>query len=66
MGVLCLSLVLLCITLCPFKFCNYLEEEERSGCFAFIVSPMSCYCKCSRNLPHGVVIWSALCNCGIS
>ena len=23
--------VLLCITLCPFKFCNHLEEEEGAG-----------------------------------
>ena len=29
--------VLLCITLCPFRFCNHLEEEVRAGCFAFIV-----------------------------
>ena len=29
--------VLLCITLCPFLFCNHLEEEEKAGCFAIIV-----------------------------
>ena len=46
--------VLLCITLCPFQFCNHLEEERRAGCFAFIVLRMSCYCKCSVTLPHGV------------
>ena len=28
--------VLLCITLCPFKFCNHLEEEEKTGCFAIM------------------------------
>ena len=28
--------VLLCITLCPFYFCNHLEEEEKAGCFAII------------------------------
>ena len=27
--------VLLCISLCPFKFCNHLEEEERAGCIDF-------------------------------
>ena len=43
--------VLLCITFCPFKFYNHLEEEERVGCFAFIVSRMG---------------WSAVCDCGIS
>ena len=58
--------VLLCITLCPFKFCNHLEEEERAGCFAFIVLRRSCYCKCSVNLPHRAVGWSAVCDCGIS
>ena len=34
-----------CITLCLFKLCNHLEEEENS----FIVSQMSFYC----NLTHG-------------
>ena len=29
--------VLVCITLCSFKFCNHLNEEERAGCLAFIV-----------------------------
>ena len=42
--------VLLCITLCPFEFCNHLEEEESAGCFAFVVLRMSCYCKCSVTL----------------
>ena len=58
--------VLLCITLLPFYFCNHIEEEERAGCFAFIVFPMSCYCKCSVTLPHGSVGCSAVCDCGIS
>ena len=40
-------LVLLCITLYPFEFYNHLEEEERAGCFAFIVLQKSCYCKFS-------------------
>ena len=34
--------VLLCITLFPLKFCNHLEEEEKSGCFAIIVLQMFC------------------------
>ena len=29
--------VLLCNTLCPFWFCNHLEEEEKASCFAIIV-----------------------------
>ena len=58
--------VLLCITLCPFWFCNHLEEEERAVCFAFIVLRMCCYCKCSVTLPNGAVDWSAVCGYGIS
>ena len=47
---------LLCAALCHFYiFCNHLEEEERAGCFAFIVLQMSCYCECSVALPHGAV-----------
>ena len=34
--------VSLCVILCPFQFCNHLEEEEKAGCFAFIVLQMSC------------------------
>ena len=58
--------VLLCITLCPFFFCIHLEEDERAGCFAFIVLLMFSYCKCSVTLPHGAFGWSAVCDCGIS
>ena len=34
-------------------FCNYLDEEERAGCFVFIVFRMSCYCKRPVALPRG-------------
>ena len=47
--------VLVCITLCPFWFCNHLDEEERAGCFASLVFRMSCYCTYSLALPHGAV-----------
>ena len=58
--------VLLCNTLCPFKFCNHLEEEEKAGCFVIGVLQMySCY-KCSVTLPQGAVGWSAVCGCSIS
>ena len=33
-----------CITLCPFLFYKYLDEEDGAGCFAFIVLWFSCYC----------------------
>ena len=59
-------IVLLYITLCQFLFCNHLEGEGKAGCFAFIVVQMSYYCKCSVNLHHGAVGWSAVCDCGIS
>ena len=29
--------VLLYVTLCPFKYCNHLDGEERAGCFAYFV-----------------------------
>ena len=45
-------LVLLSITLCPFKLCNHLEEEERAGCFAVIVLRMSCYCNVTDKIGH--------------
>ena len=43
--------VLVCITLCAFLFCNYLDEEERAGCFACLVVWISCYCKCPWLFP---------------
>ena len=58
--------VLLCITLCPFLFCNHLEEEEIAGCLAITILYMYCYYKCSVALPHGAVGRSAVCDCGIS
>ena len=61
-----LVFVWVCITLCPFWFCNHLDEEERAGCFAFIVFPISCYCKSFVGLLHIVMGFSALCDCGIS
>ena len=48
------------------SFCNHLEEEERAGCFTFIVLRMSCYCKYSVTLPLSAMGWSAVCDCGIS
>ena len=41
----------------------HLEEEERAGCFAFIVIRMSCCCKCAVTLPHCVMCWSAVYDC---
>ena len=36
-GVSVFVFVLLRITLCPFYFCNHLEEEERAGCFGDVL-----------------------------
>ena len=63
------SVIFLCFGMhyfVSFVFCNHLEEEERAGCFVFIVFPVSCYCICSMALPYGAVGWSAVCDCGIS
>ena len=54
--------VLLCVTLCPFQFCNHLDGEERVGCFAlfvFLVSRDFCVA-----LPHVATGLSAVCDCG--
>ena len=58
--------VSVCITLSPFYFCNHLAEEERAGCFAFVVLRMSWFSKCSVALPGGALGWFAMCDCGIS
>ena len=62
-----------CVGLCfgmhyfmSFLFCNHLDENERAGCFAFVVFWMSCYSKRSVDHPRGAVGWSAVCDCGIS
>ena len=55
--------VMLCTSLCPFSFCNHLEEEEEAGYFAIIVLQMYCYMKCYAALPRGAVDWSAVCDC---
>ena len=57
MGVLCLVLVLLCITKCLFSFYNHLDEKERADCFALIGFLVSCDHKCSVAFPHGAVGW---------
>ena len=60
----CACLCLVCITLCPFYFCNIFEEEERSGCFALL----SYRCIVSVNVLwlFLMVPWVGLqCDCGI-
>ena len=54
------------MTLQLYVLSTLFDEEERAGCFAFIVFWMSCYCKCPVVLPHGAVGWSAVCDCCFS
>ena len=35
-------------------------REEKAGCVTLIVSLVSCDCRCSVALPHGVDGWSAV------
>ena len=58
-----------CVCLCfgMHYFMSFLVlQEETAGCFDFIGFWMSYYCKCHAALPHGAVVWSAVCDCGIS
>ena len=57
---LCVGLCFDMHYLCPFWFVNHLDEEERAGCFAFIVFWISWYCKCPVALLHGAGGWSAV------
>ena len=58
MVILRLIFVLVCITLCLFKFCNHIVEEERPGCFALLSS----WCLVSVNVlwPFLTVQWVGL------
>ena len=56
--------VLLCVSFCPFLFCNHLYGEERAGCFALFVFLVSRYCCVA--LLYNVMGLSAVCDCGIS
>ena len=42
-----------------------LDEEERAGCFAFVVVWMYSNCKCPAVLPQSAVGWSVVCDCRI-
>ena len=42
------------------------DGEARVGCFALIILLMSCDSKCSVALPPGAMVWSVVCDCGIS
>ena len=66
MGVLRLSLICYALLYVHSNFSIILKRNEKAGCFAFIALKMSCYCQCSVALPHSDIVWSAVCDCGIS
>ena len=60
-GGLCLSLFC-CALLCVLSSdANVLKRK-----IELIVLQMSCYCKCSVTLRHGVLGFSVVCDCGTS
>ena len=54
--------VMLCITVCPFLFCNHLEEEKKAGCFVLIVLVQGGVLTTCM----GAMGWSAVYDFGIS
>ena len=63
-GILWLFYVLLCVTLCPYWFCNHLDGEEGAGFFTLFVFLVSR--DCCVALPHDASGLSAVCDCSIS
>ena len=55
MGFLCLYLVLLFCTLCPFSFAINMMGKRELVCFTLIVFLMSCDSQCSVAGPNGAV-----------
>ena len=64
-GILQLLFYVFFVTLCPFKFCNHLDGEEKAGCFALFVFlvPHDCFVALPRGATTGLC---AVCDCGIS
>ena len=50
----------------PFQFCNHLNEEEVSWLLCFYCFLDVLLLKRLVALPHGAVVWSSVCDCGIS
>ena len=50
----------------PFLVLQTSRWQKVASCFTFTVFLMSCGCNCSLSLPHGAMIWSALCDCRIT
>ena len=63
-----LASVLLCKMNCKCVHlsCAIVLERKRKLVALLYVLQMHCYYKCSVALPHDVVGWSKVCDCGIS
>ena len=55
---------LLCVTSCPFWFCNHFDGKERDVFFTLFVFLLSHDCYVA--LPHDAMGLSAICDCGVS
>ena len=65
----CLRFVIVVLayhTLLLFLFCTHLAGDGRAACFTSTISFLSFGCWCFVSLPHGVVVWSTVCDYGIS
>ena len=66
-GVMCLSLFWYALFCVLSSFTIILKRKrELVSLFLLFVLRMYSFCKCSVTLPQGVVVWSIVCNCGIS
>ena len=65
-GVQCLSLFRYALLCVHSSFAITLKRQRKLVALLVLLLQMYCYCKCSVTLPHRVVGWSAVCNCGIS
>ena len=54
-------------TYCPFEFCSHLAEEERTGCFTYIVRVLAVILLLvflvSSLIGAVGLVWSAVCDC---
>ena len=46
--------------------CYHLSEDERAGCFTSFEFMQPYSCQCTVSLTDSAMVWSVVCNCGIS
>ena len=66
MDVLCLSWDVYAILSILCSLAIILTKKRELVALLLLTCQMSYYCKCSLAQTHGVVGWSAVCDCGIS